>query len=240
MLVVSVMVALRPAHRTVTIGSYHFAAAQWWRGQSLYIGPAGMNYLPHFAILFSLFHALPLWLGEVLWRVIAATALAFGLWRVVRALFLAAAERPYFWATLAAMPLCMSALRNGNANAQFGGGLLLATAAILERRWGLSRPCLRSSITGPCAGGCWRRSSAWHYSRSFLPDRNMYGRNIELPGSICRHVRLSVSIGSPISTGCCKPLESRWRRPLQSSYGFWLGQSPLYYGGSGRDARKSH
>jgi len=68
MLVVGVLVALRPRHRTVTLDSYHVAAGNWWVGQSLYVGPQGMNYLPHFAVLFSPFHFLPLWLGEVLWR----------------------------------------------------------------------------------------------------------------------------------------------------------------------------
>ena len=138
MLVVSIIVALRPTYRTVTIDSYHFSAVQWWAGKSLYIGPGGMNYLPHFAILFSPFHALPLWLGEVLWRLLAAVALVWGLWRVVCTVFRDAPERAFFWVTVGAMPLCMSALRNGNANAHFGAILLLAIAAILHRRWWLA------------------------------------------------------------------------------------------------------
>ena len=91
-----------------------------------------MNYLPHFAVLFSPFHALPLWLGEVLWRLLAAGTLAGGLWLMLRALFRAAPERPFLWTTLTAMPLCMSALRNGNANALFGGVILLAVVAIFK------------------------------------------------------------------------------------------------------------
>ena len=135
MLVVGIIVALRPTYRTVTIDSYHFSAEQWWAGKSLYTGPRGMNYLPHFAILFSPFHALPFWLGEVLWRLLALVALVWGLWRVVRTVFRDAPERAFFWATLGAMPLCMSALRNGNANAHFGAVLLLAIAAIIHSRW---------------------------------------------------------------------------------------------------------
>ncbi len=135
MLAIGTMVALRPTHRTVTIDSYHHAAGCWWTGQSLYIGPSGMNYLPHFALLFSPIHALPLWLGEVLWRMIAALALAGGLWQLARGLFPSAPEKPFLWATLATMPLCLESLRNGNANAQFGGVVLLAVAASLGRRW---------------------------------------------------------------------------------------------------------
>ena len=138
MLVIGVLVGLRPLHRTVTWDSYHAAAGNWWAGKTLYAGPGGMNYLPHFAVLFSPFHFLPLWLGEVLWRYCAAATLAGGLWRLMRALFRSAPERPFFWATLVAMPLCMTSLRNGNANAHFGGVTLLAMAALLNRRWWLT------------------------------------------------------------------------------------------------------
>jgi hypothetical protein len=135
MLVISVAVALRPTHRTVTLQSYHFAAGQWWRGQDMYIGPEGMNYLPHFAVLFSPFHFLPLWLGEVLWRLCAAAALGGGLWLLIRRLFPSGPERPFLWATVVAMPLTMTSLRNGNANAIFGGVILLAIVALLAKRW---------------------------------------------------------------------------------------------------------
>jgi Glycosyltransferase family 87 len=138
MVVIGVVVGLRPMHRTVTWDSYHLSAAHWWAGESLYTGPGGMNYLPHFAVLFSPFHWLPLWLGEVLWRYCAAAALAGGLWWLVRTLFREGPERPFFWATLLAMPLCMTSLRNGNANAHFGGVAVLAVAAMLNRRWWLA------------------------------------------------------------------------------------------------------
>jgi hypothetical protein len=137
-LVVAVMVALNPAHRTVTLDCYHFAAGNWWVGKNLYAGPQGMNYLPHFAVLFSPFHALPLRLGEVLWRLCAAATLVGGLWQLVLTLFRAEPNRPFFWATLVTMPLCMTSLRSGQANAIFGGVTLLAVAAILNRRWWLA------------------------------------------------------------------------------------------------------
>lgn len=135
--VVSVLAAWQPLKRTVT-PLYHAAAAQWWARQNLYNGPKGMNYLPHFALLFSPFHALPLPLAEVLWRCCAAALLAGGLWQVVRTVFSVAPERPFLWATVLAMPLCMSALRNGQANAMFGGLILLSVAALLRQRWWLA------------------------------------------------------------------------------------------------------
>ena len=54
------------------------------------------------------------------------------------ALFRSGPELPFFWATVVAMPLCMTSLRNGNANALFGGVTLLAIVALVNRRWWLA------------------------------------------------------------------------------------------------------
>jgi alpha-1,2-mannosyltransferase len=128
---------VRPSHRSVT-PSYHLATANWWQHQNLYVGPAGMNYLPHFVVLYTPFHFLPRPLGEVLWRFLSALTLGGGLWQLVRALFAAEPDRPFFWASLLAMPLCMNSLRNGNANAIFGGVVLLAIVALVCQRWWLA------------------------------------------------------------------------------------------------------
>ncbi|HVV74092.1 MAG TPA: glycosyltransferase family 87 protein, partial [Verrucomicrobiae bacterium] len=129
--------ALRPLHRSVTL-SYHDATAHWWARENLYVGPSGMNYLPHFVVLYSPFHFLPLPVCEVLWRLCSAATLAGGLWLLTRLLFRSEPERPFFWATVVAMPLCMTSLRNGNANAIFGGVVLLSVAALFAERWWLA------------------------------------------------------------------------------------------------------
>jgi alpha-1,2-mannosyltransferase len=136
-MVVSVLAGLQPLKRTVT-PLYHAAAAQWWAGQPLYNGPKGMNYLPHFALLFSPFHLLPLPVAEVVWRCCAAALIAGGLWQVMQMVYRSEAERPFLWATVLTMPLCMSALRNGQANALFGGLTLISIAALLRQRWWLA------------------------------------------------------------------------------------------------------
>ena len=146
MLVIGLLVVLHPRRETVTLGSYHPAAAHWWTGESLYVGPAGMNYLPHFAVLFTPFHFMPLWLGEVLWRFCNAATLAVGLWQLTRALFGPNSARAFLWATLLTMPLCMTSLRFGNANAVFGGVTLLAATAILNQRWGLASGLIALAI----------------------------------------------------------------------------------------------
>jgi alpha-1,2-mannosyltransferase len=138
MVVISVMVIHDPSRHTVTLGSYHPSAENWWARRNLYIGPAGMNYLPHFAILYSPFHFLPLPSSEILWRFCAGATLAGGLWLLARELFGPDSERAFLWATISAVPLSLAALRNGNANAIFSGVTLLAVVATLQQRWWLA------------------------------------------------------------------------------------------------------
>jgi alpha-1,2-mannosyltransferase len=132
LLAISVIVILRPEHRAVT-PLYHTAVAHWWARQPLYDGPAGMNYLPQFALLFSLFHALPLALGETLWRWAAVGGLTWGLWRFVREE--TAAPKVFALVSLVAMPLTLGALRNGQANAHLGACLLLSASFLRSERW---------------------------------------------------------------------------------------------------------
>ena len=134
LLVISAMVAHNPVKRTVT-PLYHEASANWWAGQDLYVGPSGMNYLPHFAVLFTPFQKLPVPGGDILWRAGAAALLAFGLWRLAKLQFGEHAPRAFLWATVLALPLTLPALRNGQANAMFAGLTLCAAAALAESCW---------------------------------------------------------------------------------------------------------
>ncbi len=134
MLVISVMVALRPAKRTVT-PLYHEATANWWAREALYQGPTGMNYLPQFPILFTPFHRLPAPGGDIVWRLCSAMVVATGLWRVVRLRFGPDRARWFLGATILALPLCLGSLRNGQANALLGGVLLHAAACLASRQW---------------------------------------------------------------------------------------------------------
>jgi hypothetical protein len=135
LLVITVMVARRPEKRTVT-HLYHEAVTRWWQRQPLYDGPAGMNYLPQFAVLFSPWHLPPRAVGDVLWRWTAAAGLAVGLGLWCRALGRQKASRAFVCVTALALPLCLGALRNGQANAHFGAALLLAAYCLQTQRWG--------------------------------------------------------------------------------------------------------
>ena len=134
-IVISIMAGMRPEVRTVS-GSYHLATAQWWAGKDIYVGPSGMNYFPHFVVLYTPFHLLPLAVGEVLWRLIAIGTIATGVWKLIHMSLPENANKAFLLATLIAMPLSLGAVRNGNSNAVFGGVLLWATIAILDERWG--------------------------------------------------------------------------------------------------------
>ena len=138
MLVIAALVIHDPQRHTVTLGSYHPSAENWWARRNLYIGPSGMNYLPHFAILYSPFHFLPFSLSEILWRLCMEGTIFAGLWLLTHELFGMEFETPFLWATILTLPLSLAALRNGNANAIFSGVTLLAIVATLRRQWWLA------------------------------------------------------------------------------------------------------
>lgn len=152
MIVISIMVAHKPWKRSVT-SLYHEASQNWRAGKDLYQGPGGMNYLPHFAILFTPFRALPPPAGDILWRCAAAALLAGGIYRLARRTFANDDERTaltqpsgpvsgqnevaraFLLATIFAFPLALGALRNGQANAMFAALTVQAAASIAEQRW---------------------------------------------------------------------------------------------------------
>jgi len=136
MLVITLLVARNPLKRTVT-HLYHEASANWWSSKDLYQGPTGMNYLPHFAVLFTPFHLLPVPIGDILWRLIAASLLAGGIFRLVRQQFGTGVDgmRTFALASLVTLPLALPALRNGQANAMFAGLTLQAAAALASQQW---------------------------------------------------------------------------------------------------------
>jgi hypothetical protein len=127
-------VAWNPAHRNVT-PLYHKAVADWWAGKDLYHGPGGMNYLPEFLLLFAPFHWLPAPAGDILWRLCTALLLVTGIWRLQRDHFGTEIARAFLFASIFTMPLCLGALRNGQANALFAAITLQAVACLPYRQW---------------------------------------------------------------------------------------------------------
>lgn len=133
-LVIAILVAAAPEKRTVT-HLYHDAVVRWWHRVGIYDGPRGMNYLPHFAVLFTPFHLPPRVVGDILWRAAAAAGLAAGLWLFCGAISGPDRRRAFVLVTLLTLPLSLPALRNGQANAHLGAALLLAAWCLKARRW---------------------------------------------------------------------------------------------------------
>ncbi len=128
------MVAINPYDRTVT-DLYHDASHNWFQQKPLYAGPSGMNYFPQFAPSFVLFHWLPVPIGDIGWRWLSGFVLVFGIWRLAQTQFSSNSGAVLPWILLLTLPLSLSALRYGQANALFSGLLVNVVASIAQRRW---------------------------------------------------------------------------------------------------------
>lgn len=118
-----------------TTGTYHEASRSWWANQGLYGGPTGMNYLPHFAILFSPFQMMPKPVGDLLWRWLSIGVLVIGWWRLVHLLRPSKTWPIFLGSSLLALGACGDAFRNGQANTIFAGLTLLAVGFLIQQRW---------------------------------------------------------------------------------------------------------
>jgi hypothetical protein len=135
--VVAVLVARDPVQRSVT-PVFHLAAERWWARRPLYSDPRGYHYLPQFALLFAPFHALPLPVGDLLWRAGSVAAVLAGMRSFARRALGGApdrAERMLGLALILAVWPCLGAIRNGQTNLAFGGLLVLAAALLAAERW---------------------------------------------------------------------------------------------------------
>ena len=141
LLVIALMIIARPLRRTVT-PLYHEAVERWSSRQPLYDGPAGMNYLPHFAVLYGPYHLAGRVVGDILWRWSAAAGLAAGLGLFVRAIGGPSPARAMVMVSIIALPLALPALQTGQANAHLGAALLLAAWCLRTQRWGTAAALL--------------------------------------------------------------------------------------------------
>ena len=142
-LVITVLVCLEPRKRSVT-HHYHTAVERWAEQKTLYDGPRGMNYLPTFVPLFMPYHSLPSRVGENLWRWTAVAGLWIGLhWYGRKS---ARPNHTFALLSLLALPLCLGAMRNGQANAHLAAALLLASVCLLSGRWWLATLFLSLTI----------------------------------------------------------------------------------------------
>jgi len=135
--VVGVLVCLDPVRRSVT-PVFHLASERWWIRHPLYSDPRGFHYLPQFALLFAPFHALPLPIGDLLWRALSVAAVLAGCRAFARRAMpddTGRRARMLGLALLLSIWPCLGAIRNGQTNLGFGGLLILTAALLSAERW---------------------------------------------------------------------------------------------------------
>ncbi len=116
LLFLAVMVgwALAASHRPITY-IYWNAARDWWAGKPIYgtEGIHGFIYFPSSVFLFAPFSLLPVTVADHLWRLLSAAGLAFGMFRLVRAMEVPDGDRVAQVALALAIPtLSINVLRS--------------------------------------------------------------------------------------------------------------------------------
>lgn len=167
--VISGIVAVQPDRRTVT-PEYREAAEEWWAGEDIYeVRMHGYLYLPQAAILYTPFAALPMRVGEPLWRLTGLGLFAWCIWRLC-GVFGGGRRGVWFLvATVAAVPSSFSAARNGQMNLAMAALLGLAAVDLGRHAWNRASLSLLLSVAlkplgvVPCllAGACHVKPMVW-------------------------------------------------------------------------------
>jgi alpha-1,2-mannosyltransferase len=168
LLVVAVMVARDPGKRSVT-PVFHLAVERWWARGNLYADTRGYHYLPQFALLFAPFHALPVPVGDILWRSVSVALVLGGIAAFVRLAGPADPGRFFLIACLLSLAPCLGAVRNGQANLAFAGLCLLLAVCLARSRWNLAAACLVALVAVKPLGLVFVLLAPWFYRRLLLP-----------------------------------------------------------------------
>jgi alpha-1,2-mannosyltransferase len=167
--IIAGIVAVQPDRRTVT-PEYREACEEWWGAQDIYeVRMHGYLYLPHAAILYTPFAALPVRVGEPLWRLVSLGLLAWSIWRLSKTFGGGRAGLWFLIATVSALPASFSSARNGQMNLTMAALLAMAAMDLGIRAWNRASLSLLLSFAlkplgiVPCllAGGCYIRPMVW-------------------------------------------------------------------------------
>ena len=168
LLVVSVMVVRDPSRRSVT-PVFHLAAERWAARSDLYADPRGFHYLPQFALLFAPFHALPVPIGDLLWRIVSVGLVLWGLAAFLDRLAADEPGRRFLIAAALALAPCLGSMRNGQTNLAFGGLVLLLAANLASSRWIAASACLVALVALKPLGLVFVLLAPWFYRRLLVP-----------------------------------------------------------------------
>ena len=114
---------------------YRGALDAFSRGETMYIGHEGFNYLPTFVPLYRAFAAMPMPFGEILWRWLAALCIAHALWQLMKLQSRPASARGFLLLSIASLPVSLGALQMGQANIWIAAALFQAGASLGQERW---------------------------------------------------------------------------------------------------------
>ena len=116
--------------------SYSYGATLWWMHKDLYDGAGtGFIYLPQAAVLQLPFIFLPGPVHDFAWRIVTIGLLALGVWKLSRLGDRRAAVAIFPLVTLLTLPKTWTVAVNGQATPAMAGLMMLATGAIVQRRW---------------------------------------------------------------------------------------------------------
>jgi len=124
------LLILAGSERTV-LTAYRDAAHAWLSGRDIYATTGqGFLYLPSAAVLFAPYAALPTVIGEIAWRLLMIGSFAAATWRLstfAKKEFFREAFPPM---TLAVVPLCLAAARNGQSTLIMTAMMMLASVEL--------------------------------------------------------------------------------------------------------------
>jgi alpha-1,2-mannosyltransferase len=138
-LAINADVVRRPLNHT-TMGTYRFAATQWWAGQDPYTydNHSGFLYFPQAAVIFTPFNLLPFYLGEILWRAATFGLFAYALTRLAKC-FLSrdgfSSGKTFLILSLLAVPSSLASLRNAQFDLPLAALIILTAMEIGGSRW---------------------------------------------------------------------------------------------------------
>lgn len=125
-----------PANLHTVLPAYVGASAAWQHGLAIYSGTySGFLYLPHAAIFTIPISWLPDRVGEAVWRLFCMGFMGIALWELSKKIRSISGVSPFFWLVLLSFAPMASMLRNGQMTTPLLATMIMATLALMDRRW---------------------------------------------------------------------------------------------------------
>ena len=135
---VTIILVVSGGKRSV-VHNYIAAGHAWTTAAPLYNNSGdGFIYLPHVAILFAPLSQLPNAAAETIWRVLAMSIFASGVYRLCRVGEREISVELFLTTTLVTLPLSWSAAQNGQATLPMAGLMMHAVADLQRQSWNRS------------------------------------------------------------------------------------------------------